>query len=470
MSDYRHGVSIQRSSKTTPPPVRLRSVSAVGVVGTAYSGPVGAERISSLGEGLATYGESGGTLPDALRAIFAQALVPVVAVNVFDSDPDSPGSDLTAVADEDVTDAAGSAKLAHARVAASSLVLTNAAQDTTYVAGTDFELDPLTGAITRIATSASTYAEGASLKADYKWADLSAVVSGDLIGVDADGTGLWALPGAETAAGLRPDVICAPGWRDATVKAALGLVGNRLGATVVADGPGTTEAAAFAEAALLDSQRMLLVDPDVLVDPGDGTGPVKRPPSGYVAGAISANDAENGYWDSPSNRPIKGIIGVSRATDTLPGGAGDRLGAKNVATIVRGRSGFKLWGGRVVGADSARTGPERFLSVRRIMDRLELALLENFEWAIDRNISQDFLDNVAGAVQAHMRALQAPDIGALLDGDCQPAGANVNTDESLADGDVYFNFEILPAIQAERIGFIVSVRSDYSAALLGVEG
>ncbi|GFR11868.1 uncharacterized protein TNCT_218041 [Trichonephila clavata] len=46
----------------------------------------------------------------------------------------------------------------------------------------------------------------------------------------------------------------------------------------------------------------------------------KNPPSPFVAGLIAKVDSEQGFWHSPSNKEINGIVGTSRAIDfTLDG-------------------------------------------------------------------------------------------------------------------------------------------------------
>ena len=472
-TSFRHGVEVVRDNRIAPQPVGLRAVTAIGLVGTAAQGPVDEPRlVSDLGEGLRVFGSSEGTIPDALRAIYAQTAAPVVVVNAWNSDPDSPTTDLTAVTDEVVADAAGTARLANRPVAASTLNLTSSDGNTTYEAGTHFTFDAATGVITRIAAGGS-YAEGASLKADYKWGDIVGIGTAGIVGSDGAG-GAWALAAAETATGVRPLVLCAPGLSERVTRSAnagtpvtgapvatgLAAVAERLRAVAVVDGPGTTEADAIAYAEALGSGRALAVDPKVMVVPAEGGDPVARPASGYAAGAIARSDREVGWWVSPSNRPLAGIAGVSRQVSGDAGGSADRLNAAGVATILR-RRGYRLWGSRV----SAGTGAEAFVSVRRIMDRIELSLLDSFDWAVDRNITADFGEAVAESVRAFLRSLQAPSVGAIVAGTCEPAGGDVNTDQSLQSGRIYFDLSVTPAVPAERITFRVRVGSDYGSVL-----
>ena len=52
----------------------------------------------------------------------------------------------------------------------------------------------------------------------------------------------------------------------------------------------------------------------LVYDPETGT-EVQRPAAARVAGLIAKSDAERGFWWSPSNRPLYGIVGTARAVD-----------------------------------------------------------------------------------------------------------------------------------------------------------
>ena len=121
-----------------------------------------------------------------------------------------------------------------------------------------------------------------------------------------------------------PKILCAPGFTDArtgskanATVAALLVVANRLSAIVVADAPaGASDAKAWVGdwGSDADGSRLYAVTPQVSVMGADGN-PVSKPASPYVAGVISRVDSELGYWHSPSNKIIHGIIGTSRPID-----------------------------------------------------------------------------------------------------------------------------------------------------------
>ena len=106
---------------------------------------------------------------------------PLVVCNVFD-----PAVHKTSVSSEAVSfDAKGAASLKHGSV--SKLVLKNAESSTTYVEGTDYTLDPISGELSRI-DGGSLPAE-ANVTAGYDYADVSLVDSTDVIGGINESTG-----------------------------------------------------------------------------------------------------------------------------------------------------------------------------------------------------------------------------------------------------------------------------------------
>ena len=186
------------------------------------------------------------------------------------------------------------------------------------------------------------------------------------------------------------------GGSSATATATFGDLGNsvvselidiaeRLRAVIIADGPNSTDDEAIAYAGDFDSSRVFVIDPWVMVTGSDGTAE-EQEPSARVAGLIAKVDNDKGFWWSPSNNPIKGIVGTVRAVDFTLGDSSSRanvLNENNIVTIVR-QNGYRLWGNRTLSSDELWT----FLSVRRTADILNDSLLRAHLWAVDRNITK----------------------------------------------------------------------------------
>ena len=289
-------------------------------------------------------------------------------------------------------------------------------------------------------------------------------------GVDANtGTyeGVHAFLAAENIVGFVPKILIAPGYthtRTAAVGqtpatsnpvvAELNGIAERLKAVIIADGPNTNDADAIAYSKDFGSKRVFLVDPKVLKTVDGAT--TSEWSSACVAGLIAKSDNERGWWWSPSNQEINGIIGTSRAIDFAMGDASCRanlLNENNVATIIR-QNGYRLWGNRTLSSDKKWA----FLCVVRTADMIDESLKAAHLWAVDRGITKTYVSDVIEGVNAYLRYLT--NIGAILGGSCW-ADPDLNSADQIAQGKVYFDFDFTPVYPAEHIIFRSHLVNDY---------
>lgn len=278
--------------------------------------------------------------------------------------------------------------------------------------------------------------------------------------------GVHAFLGSESSNGFCPRILCAPGFtgdRGATANAVVAeMVGiaERLRAVVVADGPNTTDAAAITYRGDWGSKRVYVVDPAVKIRNSLGE-LVDQPASARVAGLIAKIDNERGFWWSPSNQVINGIVGTGRDVDFTLGDANSRanlLNEQEVATVIR-QDGFRLWGNRTCSDDPKFA----FLSVVRTADMINDSILRAHMWAVDRNITRTYLEDVAQGVNDYLDRLKAQ--SAILGGRCFPS-PGLNTPANIADGKVFFDFEFTPPYPAEHITFRSKLVNDYIEEIL----
>jgi uncharacterized protein len=274
--------------------------------------------------------------------------------------------------------------------------------------------------------------------------------------------GVQAFLGAESKLGVTPRILIAPGFThqreegmaNAVVSELVGIA-ERLRAVIIADGPNTTDEAAVAYAGDFGSARVYLCDPWVMKTNSTGAA-VAKPGSPCVAGLIAKSDNDRGFWWSPSNQNINGIVGTARPVDFALGDANARanlLNEQGIATIIR-QDGYRLWGNRTLSSDPKWM----FLSVRRTADMINDSLLRAHLWAVDRNITKTYMQDVIEGVNAYLRHLTA--IGAILGGKCW-ADPELNTPDQIAQGKVYFDFDFTPPFPAEHITFRSSMVQDY---------
>ena len=281
-------------------------------------------------------------------------------------------------------------------------------------------------------------------------------------GVASNGSyeGVSAFLAAESVLGVTPRIIVAPGFthqRDGDANAVVAeMVGiaERLRAVVIADGPSTTDADAITYRTDIGSRRVFVVDPKVKVLVDGAV--VKEPASARVAGMIAKSDNDRGFWWSPSNTLMNGIVGTERAIDFQLGDKNARanlLNEKEVATIIR-QNGFRLWGNRTCSNDPKWA----FLSVVRTADMINDSLLRAHMWAVDRNITKTYIEDVTNSVQSYLDSLKAQ--GAIIGGSIW-AEDELNTPENIAAGKIYFSFDFTPPTPAEHIVFRSILTNNY---------
>ena len=284
-------------------------------------------------------------------------------------------------------------------------------------------------------------------------------------GVDAQTgqyQGIQALLGASSDVHVTPRILIAPEFtHHAAVANELLSVAERLRAVVIADGPNTNDSEAINYRQLFGSARLYLVDPWVRVWDTQTNVEVVRPASGRVAGLLAKSDSERGFWYSPSNQELRGLMGTARSIDFALGDTNARanyLNENEVATIIQ-KDGFRLWGNRSCSSDPKWA----FLSVRRTADMINESLLSAHLWAVDRNITKTYLDDVLEGVNAYLRHLKA--VGAIINGKAW-ADAELNTPANIAQGKVYIDFDFTPPFPAEHIVFRSHLVNDYLSEIV----
>lgn len=288
--------------------------------------------------------------------------------------------------------------------------------------------------------------------------------------VDASGKylGSYALLAAESVVSYRPKILLAPGFTGVRpldtqtqlhvanpVVAELIGIAERLGACIIADGPNTTDDEAKLYAKDFGSDRVYVVDPKSLIM-NDAGEIVSDFTSARAAGLLAKSDNERGWWWSPSNQTINGIVGTERAIDFVLGdaaSAANLLNENNIATVVF-QNGYRLWGNRSLSDDPKW----KFLCVRRTADIINASLLANHLWAVDRGITKNYIQEVVEGVNAFLRGLINK--GAILGGSCW-CESDANSAADIADGKIVFDFDFTPVYPSEHVTFRSRMVNDY---------
>lgn len=335
------------------------------------------------------------------------------------------------------------------------------------VEDTDYVVNSEAGELTTVGTTGSKVLSQTTLTLDYSYVDPTAATGTEVIGgideTTGDYEGVWAFLGAKSTLGLHPRVLLAPGFTSDKpdintrnpVVAQLDILAHRMGATVLADGPNTTDEEAVQYADDWGSDRIFVLDPHVRVKAPSGS-IIEQPYSAVMAGLIARTDSEFGFWASPSNKVIRGIVGTARPVEFALNDANSRanfLNEHNVTTIIEA-GGYRSWGNRTTAADPKFS----FLNIRRGADIIQESILFAHLWAVDRNITKNYVETVVEGVNSYLRFLQT--LGAVMGGRAW-ADPEMNTPSVLSQGRLFIDFDFTVPYVAERITFRAHLVDDY---------
>lgn len=243
------------------------------------------------------------------------------------------------------------------------------------------------------------------------------------------------------------------------VVAELGGIANRLRSTIIADAPNGTAEQSIAARRDFATERIFMVDNYPLVQKGVNI--TAEPPSARVAGLLAKVDNEEGFWVSPSNHVLQGVLGTSKPIDDSGvGGESDYLNENDVATVVHRGPGFKLWGNHGCSNDPLW----QFFAVGRTRD----AIFDSIETSIDeyapgKPLNLAFFEGVADSVNEKLRYWTS--IGALIGGKVWVDPA-LNPPGQLVLGKPKFSMNFEPVGVAEDIQILASREPGYYAELV----
>jgi len=471
-ANYLHGIEtieVERGPRAVP----VVKSAVFGLVGCAPLGPVNELTLSLSVRDDAQFGVDlpGFGIPEALDGIHAFGAGTVLVVNVL-----NPAVHRDTVTGEPATFGVND-RLQLDNPAIQTLTLKAATGNTTYVAGTDYELDAVRGRITRLATGAIP--AQASVKADYDYADPSKVTAADIIGgVNSLGqrSGLKLLADAYNLFGFFPKILLAPGFStNNAVSAELIAQAQQLNGIAYIDAPiGTTPAQALAGRGpagsinfATSSERVRLCYPHVQVYDA-ATDAIKLQPLSIRAAGLRARiDDERGYWWSSSNNELVGVLGLERnltARVDDPYSEVNLLNESGITTVFNSfGSGFRLWGNRTAAWPTV-THMKNFENVRRTKDIVDESIRYSSLQFVDRPITDALIESIVETVNMFLRKLIGD--GALIGGECWYDPAR-NPQTQIELGQLLFNYKLTPPPPMERGTFETEITGEYLANLGG---
>jgi phage tail sheath protein FI len=470
---YLHGTEVLNVQLGTRPIQVVRS-SVIGLVGISPKGPTNQLTLVSSEDDASAFGMEvpGFTIPQSLNAIFANRPSPVLVVNIF-----NPSLHTVAVALESVTIASGKAQLVSCPIGAlTHFFLADGITDSTAVVNTDYTIDDFGN----IVVLNNTLLPDAVYKISYITLDPTAVTNVQLIGSVTGGvrTGMKCWQTAYNAYGFKPKQLIAPGFStDVDVCTALQIEAAYYKAMTWFDAPmGTTVADAITGRGPLgtinfnfaDKRVGLMYNMPLATDKYTGADQT-RWLSAFFAGVVVANDIDNGYWFSPSNKPILGITGFERTitwdiADTTGTTEANQLSAAGIVTIVNGYGTGNLTWGNSSSAFPGSTTPDQFICVQRTRDVVEESIAYAMLPFLDAPIQLPQIDSCVETVNAFIRELIGR--GALIVGSQCLFDPSKNSDAELAAGHIVFTLTLMSPTPGQRITFLSSLDISLLKSLL----
>lgn len=395
---YLHGIEIKEGAKRAV--IAAGDTSVIALVGTAPKGVVGEVKlITSLENGKSEFGEeiAGFTIPAALEVIFGAVGVKVLVVNVLSGEK------------------------------AQALLEAN-------------------GTMTRD--------ESGELKTQVYKAVLPEAV--DYTADIVRGVGL--LENCGDTLGMKPNVILAPGYSQlAAVAQKMVAVAEKLNGFAVIDiVAGNVQEALTARtggAYNISSQAAILCFPTVLRYNAHEGRNEECGLSVFWAAAKALRDAEKGYWISPSNTELSGLMGLTTEVSsslTDPAADTNLLNGAGIVTVFRKPgAGTRLWGNWTAAYPTEKT-PDCMIAPRAVRMAIREALVDATLSYIDKTPTLIAVDMVTEDVNEFLRGLAGQD--AIAEGECSFDKAK-NTANEIAQGHLIFKLAVKYQPSLERMTF-----------------
>ncbi|BAQ65522.1 phage tail sheath subtilisin-like domain-containing protein [Geminocystis sp. NIES-3709] len=347
----------------------------------------------------------------------------------------------------------------------SGVVVKGSGGTPTYVLNTDYTVNSVTGVITRKSTG--SILAGATVKVSYTYFDPSTVQLSQIIGEtteEGDRTGLQAFIDSFNLYGFFPKILIAPSFSSInSITTALDTIANTIDAMAVVDAPlGTAYSDVISGRGPnstinfnYSSSRLVGCYPHLKAFRNVTNAQALEPFSQRFAGVWANKIESKGFWWSPSNTEIKGIVGTELPLEFIPGNASteaNNLNANGIVTYANYfGNGIRTWGNRSFAFPNS-SNPDNFINIRFsqivINERIRLFAMQY----VDYPINDALIDAILDSINAYFRTLINQ--GGLLDGSKVYYEPSDNPSQQIADGQLVFRVEMLPSPPAERLTFL----------------
>ncbi len=242
-------------------------------------------------------------------------------------------------------------------------------------------------------------------------------------------TGVYAALTARALTGVMPRTLIAPGYTSLRpggnanpVVTAMINVAHKLRGRVYAATPSTSQTEALAWRHDFDSDRLEAIYPVVKTWNPVSSDYVTRDASAVFAGLTAEVHRTFGFWESPSNKPLRSVGGTDPVVDWQSGDpdcTANILNQNKINTIINvgaatgnNFGGWRRWGNNTCASDANWT----YEVVRTISDACYEALDEATLWAVDKPPSAQLMVDMTERANAFFK--QGKRDGWLVGGRC----------------------------------------------------
>lgn len=307
------------------------------------------------------------------------------------------------------------------------------------------------GVIVRVAEG-----EGANAEA------IAAATTSNVIGsVQPNGqrTGMQALLTAQSALGIKPRILGAPGLENQAVITAFATLAPKLRAFVyAADNESETVSEAITYRNNFSSRELMLMLPDFMAWDTTTSANVRVPAAAYALGLRAKIDNEIGWHKTLSNVAVTGVTGLSKSfTWDLQDSATDAglLNAADITTLINS-NGFRFWGSRTCSDDPRFPFENQVRTSQIIADTIAEAHMAFNDTPMNPSISRDVLEGVRDKMRSWVTRGYLLGAGVWFD-------ETVNLAGTLQNGQQVFDYDYTCPPPLEDITFRQRITDRYFA-------
>jgi len=275
-----------------------------------------------------------------------------------------------------------------------------------------------------------------------------AQTTGAVIGGYQDGryTGLQALLSAQTALGVTPRILGAPGLDSEPVAHALAVLAKKLRAMAYVSAQGSSKEEVALYRKQFAQREVMLIWPDFVAWDTASSSAIAVPAVASALGLRARIDAEYGWHKTLSNVAVSGVSGISHDVHwdlQDPTTDAGYLNAHDVTTLVNS-NGFRFWGSRTCSDEPLFA----FESATRTAHVLADTLAQAHLWAVDKPLHASLVKDILEGINSKFRELKAD--GYLIDARAWYE-ENANPVSALKDGKLVIDYDYTPVPPLEQL-------------------